>query len=146
VLSYFHCYSAQPFANGNNDLNHFCYNAQLFYDFVSHSRDPVMHFAKVFGHFMILSAILEILSVILYNVKPFCKITQSFPCFHQPFFKMTNAGSRGARRLSRGGSGAHGTEPRTGVGGGEGLCGTEAHALLGAPSSVSSVGRTFGSR
>jgi hypothetical protein len=53
MLSYF-CYNAHPF----------CYNAWSFYDFVSHSH-PVMHFATVLNHFMTLSAILEVPSVIL---------------------------------------------------------------------------------
>jgi hypothetical protein len=53
MLSHF-CYNAQPF----------CYNARSFYDFVSHSH-PVMHFATVLNHFMTLSAILEVPSVIL---------------------------------------------------------------------------------
>jgi hypothetical protein len=96
----FHCYSAHPFTNANSELSPFCYSAQSFYDFVSHSQDHVRHFATLLGHFMILSAILEILPVILYNAQPFHKIALSFPSFRQSFYKMTNAGLWGRRQLT----------------------------------------------
>jgi hypothetical protein len=50
-LAIFHCYRAQPFANGYSELSHFCYNHQSFYDFVSHSQDPISHFATMPNHF-----------------------------------------------------------------------------------------------
>jgi hypothetical protein len=57
----------------------FCYN-------------ELSHFAIMLGHFMISSAILEILSSICYSTKPFCKIAQPLWRFHQLFSKRGRVG------------------------------------------------------
>jgi hypothetical protein len=95
----FHCYSAQSFANDYNELSHFCYSAQSFYGFVSHSRDSVTHFATVLSHFIILSTILKILLVILAQCSVILQNCSVIPEF-QSFFKMTDVGSRGGRQLT----------------------------------------------
>jgi hypothetical protein len=138
----FHCYSAQSFANDYNELSHFCYSAQSFYGFVSHSRDSVTHFATVLSHFIILSTILKILLVILAQCSVILQNCSVIPEF-QSFFKMTDVGSRGGRQLTTQLEWLAGVQGRTGPsrvggvsrdrGGHTGMC-----AVV--PSSIGSVG------
>jgi hypothetical protein len=82
-------------------LNHFSlsYSAQPFFA----TMNSII-FTTLLNYFMILSAILKIMSVICYNTQPFCKITQSFSRFHRSFSRMTyeGAGARARVRLDRG--------------------------------------------
>jgi hypothetical protein len=73
VLSHFLLLQCPPFCNAYNELSNFCYNAQSFYsfashsrwfsqafcyaawpfyDFVSHYRDPVSHFTTMLSYFV----------------------------------------------------------------------------------------------
>jgi hypothetical protein len=110
-------------------MNHFSYSALSFHNFVSHfshSKFSLFCYSEL-SYFMILSVILEILSVIFatvliyfmtlslcqpfsryyqsfwYSGHPFCKIPRSFSRFCQPFFRMTTVGSqaKGGSRLGQ---------------------------------------------
>jgi hypothetical protein len=71
-------------------LNHFLlsYSAQPFFA----TMNSII-FATLLNYFMILSVILEIMSVICYNTQPFYKIAQSFSRFHRSFSRMTYEGA-----------------------------------------------------
>jgi hypothetical protein len=77
-------------------LNHFSlsYSVQRFFAIMNS-----IIFATLFNYFMILSTILEIMSVICYNTQPFYKIAQSFSKFHRSFSRMTYEGASARARV-----------------------------------------------